>query len=125
MNRITGLLSLFTLSVLLLLSSCRIRENELGILNDTSWNCGDSAVNFYSGNMADGNFASDSGSFEVSYDGKILRVRCIRGSWTEEIGTSCDYECTVSGQKMTTKPVDGAKYNALFTSGEREWNKVN
>ncbi len=116
------------LAVLVLLSSCTVEDDRLGILANTKWKCGDAELEFYdtAQGLARGTLGSDSAEFEVSYKDGVLSVKYVSGceDWKGD-GSTVYYNVSIDGRTMTTEPRESGAYNSFFTGEERSWEKEN
>ena len=115
------------LAVLLLLSSCAVEDDRLGILANTKWECGSAKLEFYdtAQGLARGTLGSNSAEFEVSYKDGVLGVKYVSGceDWKGD-GSTVYYNVSIDGRTMTTEPKESGRYNSFFDSTSRTWNKT-
>jgi hypothetical protein len=115
------------LAVLLLLSSCAVEDDRLGILANTKWQCGSAKLEFYdtTQGLMKGSFGGNSATFEVTYKGGVLSVKYVSGceDWKGD-GSTVYYNVSIDGRTMTTEPKESGRYNSFLDSISRTWNKT-
>lgn len=128
MRRKIVLSIVLVLAVLVLLSSCRIEDDRLGILSNTKWRSANAELEFYdtTQGLMKGTFGGNSATFEVTYKDDVLSVKYISGcdDWKGD-GSTVYYTVYVSGRTMTTAPKESGRYNIFFGNNEITWNREN
>ena len=115
------------LAVLLLLSSCAVEDDRLGILANTKWRSANAELEFYdtTQGLMKGSFGGNSATFEVTYKDGILGVKYVSGceDWKGD-GSTVYYTVSIDGRTMTTEPKESGRYNSFFDRTSRPWNKT-
>ena len=115
------------LAVLLLLSSCAVEDDRLGILANTKWRSANAELEFYdtTQGLMKGSFGGNSATFEVTYKGGVLSVKYVSGceDWKGD-GSTVYYNVSIDGRTMTTEPKESGRYNSFLDSISRTWNKT-
>lgn len=127
MSRKSLVFVLSILAVLLLLSSCAIEDDRLGILANTKWRSANAELEFYdtTQGLMKGSFGGNSATFEVTYD-DVLSVKYISGcdDWKGD-GSTVYYNVSIDGRTMTTAPKESGRYNIFFGNKEIIWDREN
>ena len=111
----------------LLLSSCAVEDDRLGILANTKWRSANAELEFYdtAQGLMKGSFGGNSATFEVTYKDGILSVKYVSGceDWKGD-GSTVYYNVSIDGRTMTTEPKESGRYNSFFDRTSRIWNKT-
>ena len=126
MSRKSLVFVLSILAVLLLLSSCAIEDDRLGILANTKWRSANAELEFYdtTQGLMKGSFGGNSATFEVTYKDDMLSVKYISGcdDWKGD-GSTVYYNVSIDGRTMTTAPKESGRYNIFFGNKEIIWDR--
>ena len=120
----------FIVSVLavLLLSSCAVEDDRLGILANTKWRSANAELEFYdtTQGLMKGSFGGNSATFEVTYKDDMLSVKYISGcdDWKGD-GSTVYYNISIDARTMTTAPKESGSYNIFFGNKEIIWDREN
>jgi hypothetical protein len=127
MRRKSFVFVVFVLAVLLLLSSCAVEDDRLGILANTKWRSANAELEFYdtTQGLMKGSFGGNSATFEVTYKDGVLSVKYVSGCevWKGD-GSTVYYNVSIDGRTMTTEPKESGRYNSFLDSISRIWDKT-
>ena len=112
----------------LLLSSCAVEDDRLGILANTKWRSANAELEFYdtAQGLMKGSFGGNSATFEVTYKDDMLSVKYISGcdDWKGD-GSTVYYNISIDARTMTTAPKESGSYNIFFGNKEIIWDREN